>query len=152
MIGEVGTKTGTSLLANEPKSVTSNGDHWFTFSLLAFHQIRSLHTQLLSILSERWWGICELKQVLVWDSTCNMNCWMNQLFPNKITFIYPFHCTTKSYTLFATLFSNLFSYKSCVTTPWSEKTLITNQKPVRLILSVGMKTKIFLKASFSSWE
>ena len=44
---------------------------------------------------------------------------MNQLFPKKeIIFnnYYPINCTTKSYTLSATLFSNLFSYKSCVTT------------------------------------
>ena len=150
MSGEVCTKTGTSLLPNEPKSVTSNGDHYLTFSLLAYHQIRSLHTQLLNILSERW-GNCELKQVLVWNSICNMNSWMNQLFPNK---------KSHSFILFTAQQNHIHSlkpyfptyYKSCVTIPWSEKTPITNQKPVRLILSVGMKTKIFLKASFSSWE
>ena len=29
-------------------------------------------------------GNCELKQVLVWASSCNMNSQLNQLFPNHI--------------------------------------------------------------------
>ena len=41
----------------------------------------------------------------------------------KITIIYHFNFTKKSYTLFATLFSNLLNYKSCVTIWRSEKTL-----------------------------
>ena len=42
-------------------------------------------------------------------------------------FIYRFNCTTKSYALFQTLFSNLLKFKSYVTIQWSEKTLITCQ-------------------------
>ena len=31
----------------------------------------------------KMWGNCELKQLLVWASSCNTNSWINQLFPNK---------------------------------------------------------------------
>ena len=58
---------------------------------------------------------------------------------------------TGSYTLFATVFSNLLNYKTYVTIRWSEKTLITCQTTKNQYggyLTVRIKKNLTISKSF----
>ena len=102
------------------------------------------------------WKNWELKQVLVWASSCNMNSWINQFFPNKNYIHLSFQLHNKLiHTLSNLILQPIKFQEFCDNNiKWSEMTLITCQttkKQKGWYLTARIKKQNISKSLYS-WE